>query len=257
MIRLLLLLLAMASQFTAAASEDLSVFAFDQRPGALLPLEAQLADEAGRPVTLRQLQGDGPTVLALGYFNCPNLCGIVRDDLFSALSRASLQAPEEYNLVALSIDPSEQPEDAARAKAEDLLRYPTPGGGAGWHFLTGRAEELAAIEQAVGFRARFDPVQKQFLHPAGLVFLTPAGTVSSYLLGLGYEPAELRTALSRAAEGRVNQEAIPVLLLCFHYDAATGRYSLAIMKVLRLAAALTVMVILGMLYVAHRRKRRA
>jgi protein SCO1/2 len=254
MIRLLVLLLALASP--AVAAEDLASFAFEQRPGAMLPRGARFLDEAGRSVTL-QGSDTRPIILALGYFNCPNLCGVVRDDLFNALAHSGLRTPADYDLVALSIDPDERPADATRAKADDLTRYPTPGAATGWHFLTGRSADVAAVEQAVGFRAKFDPALKQFLHPAGLVILTPAGAVSSYLLGVGYEPGDLRAGVARAASGEIGQVASPILLLCFHYDAATGRYTLAIMKILRLAAGLTVVTLLGALLLAHRSKGRS
>jgi protein SCO1 len=251
-IRLVLLFLVVASP--ALASDDLAAFAFDQRPGATLPREARFRDETGRSTPLEAADGR-PTVLALGYFNCPNLCGVVRDDLFSALSRSGLQTPADYNLVALSIDPNELPADAARAKADDLARYPTPGAASGWRFLTGNSADVAAVEQAVGFHARFDPALKQFLHPAGLVILTPAGAVSSYLLGVGYEPGDLRAGLSRAAAGEIGQVGSPILLLCFHYDPSTGRYTLAIMKLLRLAAGLTVATLIGVMVLLARRPK--
>jgi protein SCO1/2 len=254
MIRALLVLLALVSP--ALAADDLASFAFDQHPGATVPRDAHFRDETGRGVALQEADAR-PTILALGYFNCPNLCGIVRDDLFSALSRSGLKTPRDYDLVALSIDPAEGPADAARAKSDDLARYPTPGAGAGWHFLTGTAADIVAVEQSVGFRTRFDPDLKQFLHPAGLVILTPAGAVSSYLLGVGYEPGDLRSGVARAAASGIAPAASPILLLCFHYDAATGRYTLAIMKILRLVAGITVVTIVGALVVAHRRKGRA
>ena len=104
-----------------------------------------------------------------------------------------------------------------------------------WHYLTGGADAVRAIEQAVGFRARFDPALRQFLHPAGLVILTSRGVVSSYLLGVGYRPGDLRAAVTRAGEGGVAKAALPVLLLCFHFDPTTGRYTLAVTRLLQLA----------------------
>jgi protein SCO1/2 len=106
----------------------------------------------------------------------------------------------------------------------------------------------------VGFRSRFDAADKQFLHPAGIVFLTGKGTVSSYLLGLGYQPRDVGLGVTRAANG-VTARALPILLLCFHYDPTTGRYSLAILRVLQLGAAITVLVIAGTMTLALRRER--
>jgi protein SCO1/2 len=236
----------------AGAAEDAVAFAFHQQPGRRLPLEATLHDEAGRDTSLGKLGGGAPLVLAFGYFRCPNLCGVVREDLFSALARAGLAAARDYQLAFVSIDPAEAPADAARAKADDLARFPADPGG--WHFLTGSRESLEAVEVAAGFRARFDDAQKQFLHPAGVVFATADGAVSGYLLGVGYSPGDVQAALSRAARGEIGQAASPILLLCFHFDAVTGRYTLAIMKVLRLAAGVTVLMIGVVVALAHRRR---
>jgi protein SCO1 len=255
--RFLLIILMLAAPAARAASPDFSDFAYRQRPGSQLPLQAVFRDDSGRSVRMSDLLGGKPLILALVYFHCPNLCGIVRADLFYALGKTGMAANRDYTLVALSIDPSETSADAATAKAEDMSRYPLPGAAQGWHFLTGSADAVRQVADAVGFRDRFDPELKQFVHPAGILFATPTGIVSSYLLGVGYQPADMRLAVTRADQGTVAQAALPVLLLCFHYDPATGRYTLAIVKLLRLAAAITVVTVAGTLFLAFRRERRS
>ena len=126
----------------------------------------------------------------------------------------------------------------------------------GWHFLVGDGPAVAAVATAVGFRSRYDVHLKQFLHPAGLVVLTPEGRVSGYVLGAGYHAGDLRTAVTVASTGGIAKAALPLLLLCFHFDAATGRYSLAVMKVLRLAGIITIAVMGSVLLLAFRGERR-
>jgi protein SCO1/2 len=251
MTALALLIMLLLSAPAAAATADLSAFAYDQRPGEQVPLGAVFNDQEGRAVTLRQAIGDRPTILVLGYFECPNLCGLVRDDLVNALSRLDAQ---NYSLVVLSIDPSETPAEARSAREADLARFDHSAQAANWHYLIGSAFAIQAVTSAVGFRSRFDAGNKQFLHPAGIVFLTGAGNVSSYLLGLGYQPSDVGLGITRAANG-VAARALPVLLLCFHYEPATGRYSLAILRVLQLAAVITVLVVGGTVMLAARRGR--
>jgi len=207
-------------------------------------------------VRLDELFEGTPLVLVLGYFHCSNLCSIVRGDLLKALGVSGLVAGRDYSLIALSIDPSETSADAAVAKAEDLERFPAPGAPRNWHYLTGTADAVQALADAVGFHDHFDPERKQFAHPAGAVFATPDGLVSSYLLGVGYRPADVRLAVTRATSGGIAPAALPVLLLCYDYDPTTGGYTLAIMKLLRLAAAITVVTIVGILFLAFRRERR-
>jgi protein SCO1/2 len=219
-----------------------------------VPLDAVLRDEADQPVTLRDLVRGQPVILALGYFRCPNLCGIVRGDLLDALGRAA--SSRDYALVVLSIDPAEHGADADAAKQRDAAQAGVSPMPLDWHYLTGSADALRSVENAVGFRARFDPDVKQFLHPAGIVFLTPRGVVSSYLLGVGYSPDAVRDALQHARSGAIAGPTSAILLLCFHYDPATGRYTLAVTRVLQLAGVLTVATIGGTIALALRRERR-
>jgi protein SCO1/2 len=251
MIAIALLILALLCPHAGMAN-DLSTFAYDQRPGNQLPLATQFVDRDGNTISLGQALGHRPTILAVGYFRCPNLCGLVRNDLMNALSR--LDTNRRYNLVVLSIDPTETPDDARFARTADLARFDHPAETKDWHYLTGSAASIKAVAEAVGFKSRYDTAGKQFLHPAGLVFLTSTGTVSSYLLGLGYQPSDVGLGLTRAANG-VTARALPILLLCFHYDPTTGRYTLAIMRVLQLGAALTILAIGGTVTLALRRER--
>lgn len=242
-----------------AVAPDLAGLAYHENPGAQLPLDAHFRDEAGRDVRLRDLLGAGPAILALVYFHCPNLCGVVQDDLLHALDLSGLKTPADYRLIAISIDPAETSADATGAKRSDLARYPTPGADRGWHFLTGDAASIGAAAKAVGFADRFDPKLKQFLHPTGIVFLTGAGRVSSYLLGVGYQAGDVTAGVLRARSGGIARAALPVLLLCFHFDATTGHYTLAVMRIVRIVGALFVLTLGGLLAfaLAFGRKRSA
>ncbi len=240
------LCLAVALALPARAqTPDLSGLGFEPHPGARVPLDQPFVDDNGTKLRLRDLLHGKPAVLDLGYYTCPNLCGTVRDDLSRALARSGLSVPRDLNVIALSIDPAERPADAARAKAAN--------GADGWHFLTGPADAVAI---AVGFPYRRDDRQQQFLHPSGIVVLTPAGVVSGYLLGVGYDGAALRRAVARAGDAIVAPPPSPILLLCLHYDPATGTYSFAVLRAMQAAGALTALT-LGLWLAAHHVRRRA
>lgn len=239
-----------------AAATDAWQFAYQQHVGRSIPVHAIFRDETNRRVQLGDLLGGEPVILALGYFHCPNLCGVVRADIVDALSRSGMLSRQDYSLIVVSIDPTETAADAGKARDDDAVRVNLQKPPTGWHYLTGSASDVQKLERDVGFRARYDQRLKMFLHPAGIVLLTPRGTISSYLLGVGYPPGDLRVALTRARQGTVAQAALPVLLLCFHYDPGTGRYSLAIVKLLEIACALTVLALGGTLALAFRRERR-
>ncbi len=249
---LLGVLVAGAARAPATSPVDPTQFTWHQRPGSLVPMQTPFTDEHGKPVSLAGLAGRSPIILDLGYYHCPSLCGVVRADLLNALQQSGLVPGQDYGLVSISIDPAETHKDAEDARQSDASEFPSLQG-ATFHYLTGRPAAIAAIEQAVGFRAAYDPRFRQFLHPSGLVFLTHAGRISSYVLGVGYAPGDVRAAVVRARSGGIARAALPILLLCFHFDSTTGRYTLAIIKVLRLMALVTVGMIVGLVVVLSRR----
>jgi protein SCO1 len=250
--------LALATMLACGASYagpgDLSSFSFVERPGVQLPTQLPLRDSDGTAVTLGELPQGRPMILLLAYFHCENLCGVVRLSLFRALSAASLRAGRDYVLAVVSIDPKDTSAEARAAKAEDIATF----GVAEPHFvhyLTGDASQLDAVAAATGFRDRYDAPTRQFVHPAGVVFATSRAVVSNYLLGVGYTPAAVRSAVERARAGTLAATGAPLLLICFHFDPSTGRYSLDILKVVRLAAVLTVLTLGALLLFLNRRPR--
>ena len=204
-----------------ATDDDLAAFAWRQQPGTALPLDTALRDEAGRDVTLGQPSPGPPMILALGYFHCPALCGVVRADLFRRAGERSCAGPGLPACRALDRPGGDRrrcrPRQGGRpraCRADGRRRTGT--------ILTGPAPSVAAVAGAVGFRSRFDPQLKQFLHPAGVVVLTPARRgVSSYLLGVGYSGrATCARRCCAPAPAGWRRLHCPMLLLCFHYDPA-------------------------------------
>jgi protein SCO1/2 len=246
--RILLVLLLFA---IPAAAMDIG---FLPRPGSQLPMQAPVQDELGRPLTLGAAVDGTPWILALGYFNCPNLCDTVRADLIGALK--GVPADLRYRVAAISVDAQETAADARQAQMRDALYISSPGNE--WRYLRADALTLADIEKAVGFTDRYDAKTRQIAHPAGLAIITPRGKVSSYLLGVGYRADEVTRALAEAARERVAIRPPTVIaLLCFDYDASTGGYSFAIVKVLRGLAILSVLIIAVGLLVLFRNPRPA
>lgn len=246
-----------AGSVRADASLASAEFAYRQQPGAQVPVQLSFQDSEGDVRAMEAQMHGVPLILIPAYFNCPNLCPVVRASLLGALRAAHLRAGLDYTIAILSIDPQESPDDARRAKARDVAAFDLPGAAEHWHYLTGTAENIRAILDAVGFRDRRDARDGQYLHPAGIVVLTPKGVVSSYLLGVGYGPAQVRSALERANAGELVAAGSPLLLLCFHFDETTGRYSLEVMKLVRLGGILTVLTVGGIVVLLRRDRARA
>lgn len=239
-----------------AAAPDPTLFSFQERPGAQLPERSLFRDSDGHSVRLGELSHGRPLIVILAYYGCSSLCPLVRSSLFNALHAAHLTAGRDYALAVLSIDPYDGSAQARITKTADLSAFGLLQSERYIHYLTGDAKDIQAITDTVGFRDRFDPASNQFVHPAGVVFVSSSGRVSNYLLGVGYTPAAVRSALERAAEDRIVAAASPLLLICFHFDSTSGRYSLEILKVLRLAAIVAVLTLAGLLWLLHRRERR-
>ena len=141
-------------------------------------------------------------------------------------------------------------------KAAYLGRYKRAGAEAGWHFLTGSPHEIAVLTHAVGFRYAYNEKAGQFAHASGVMVATPEGRLSHYFYGIEYGPRDLRLALVEASDHKIGNAVDQVLLACFHYDPSSGRYSMTVMTVVRVAGLATVALIAGAVIVMRRRERR-
>ena len=210
---------------------------FRQHPGAQLPLDATLSDEAGRPVRLASLIDNRPALVVLEYLRCRTLCGLVLRGAIHSLRDAGLKPGRDVELVAVSIDPRDTSADAAAARNMYAASFADPSAASGMHFLTGASGEVARVASAVGFPYRFDKPSGQFAHPAGFVVTTPGGKISRYMLGLDPPAATLRQAVAEAGAGSVEPPAHPLLLLCFGYDPDEGTAAALAMRLVRWVSA--------------------
>ena len=223
--------------------EDVGI---DQKLNAQVPLDLKFRDEMGRTVRLGDYFGARPVILTLNYYRCPMLCSQVLNGLASTLSVLKFEPGRDFQIVTLSIDPTETPILAADAKENYLKRLRKPGAGAGWHFLTGDAQAINALASSVGFRFAYDQESRQYAHASGIVVLTPQGKVARYYYGIEYPPNDLRLGLVEASQGRIGNVVDAVLLLCYHYDPSIGKYTLLTLRVLK-GAAVTTLLMMGLL----------
>ena len=229
----------------------------DQRLNQQVPLDLVFTDETGRDVPLGEFFGKRPVILALVYYECPMLCTQVLNGVVSALGVLTFDAGREYDVIAVSINPKETPALAAQKKQAYLDRYKRPHTAAGWHFLTGKEENIRQLAAAVGFRYAFDEEIQQYAHGAGVEILTPRGVVSKYFYGIEYSPRDLKFGLIEASEDRIGSAIENVLLLCYHYDPATGQYGASAIAAVRIGAVATVLAFLTFLFVSLRKERTA
>lgn len=238
------------------SKEQVERIGIDQHLDEQLPLGLVFTDEQGQQVKLEQYFGSKPVVLTLVYYECPMLCTQVLNGLVRSLRMVSFEMARDYEVVTVSFDPRETPQLAAAKKAEYAKELGKPGAEAGWHFLTGTQDQIDLLTKAVGFRYELDERTGQYIHAAGVVVLTPTGRLARYFYGIEYSPKDLRLGLIEASNEQIGSPVDQFLLLCFHYDPASGKYTLAVLKTLRLAGGLTVLAIGLYVCVALRRERR-
>jgi protein SCO1/2 len=214
---------------------------FDQKLNTQVPPDLHFRDEAGRDVALGSYFGARPTVLIMAYYNCPNLCPLTIDNLVGNLRKIAFDAGNQYNVVAVSIDPREKPALAASKKQHYLTQYARPATAAGWHFLTGEEANIGRLAAAVGFHYAYDKQHNEYSHPSGLIVLTPQGRISRYFYGFDYSPTDLRLGMVEASAGQIGTPIDQVLLRCYHYDPVTGKYDVAVLNIARFVGVATML----------------
>ena len=218
-----------------------------------IPRNLEFRDETGKAVKLGDYFGDKPVILSLVYYRCPMLCSEVLSGLESSLRVLKFDVGEDFEVLTVSFDPHDTPEIATAKKAEYIRRYKRAGAAEGWHFLTGSQESIDALTRAAGFQYGYDPKSGQFAHTTAIMILTPGGKIAQYYFGVDYAPKDLRLGLVEASQGKIGNVVDELLLYCYHYDPATGKYGAIISRILQLSAAATILILGGLLLILFRR----
>ncbi|MEO8268275.1 MAG: SCO family protein [Aureliella sp.] len=259
LINSLLLLIAFAGYASLASrasaqllKEDLPMAAqsidIENRVGEFIPLDLIFKDERGNAVGLGKYFKQGkPIVLTLNYSDCPGLCVAQLDMLVETLRDLSgATIGDDFEILTVSIDPTESPEKAARSKAKYTGMLSGDGVQKGWHFLTGNQADIAKLADAVGFRYSYDRVNKRYSHAAATFFLSSDGRVCRYLLSLGAEPQQFQLAIAEAAEGKLTRTfADSIIQMCYMYNPDANRYTASARRMLALAAGAFVLLLTG------------
>jgi protein SCO1/2 len=251
---LLLFLLPLGALGAAPAPAGVG---FEQRNGEQLPLTLRLMDGNGVTRPLGAYLGTKPVVLIFNYFRCPEMCSLVSSGALDALRALRVSAGKDYEVLTVSIDPTDTAAMAREREQADVARYGRTGAAAGWHTLVGPEDQVAALANAAGFHYRFDPQSRQYAHPSGLVILTPRGVVSRYFMGVDFPAQDLATALREAAANETGPSVFSLLFVCFQGGASQGQYSRLVWIALWAGVALTLAAVFGGIAWMLRQERRA
>jgi protein SCO1 len=235
----------------------LSHVAVTQKLNQQIPLDGVFRDETGKTVRLGDYFGKRPVILSMVYYQCKVLCPEEIDGLVGALEMVKFDPGKQFDVVFVSIDPTETPEIAAREKALYLKRYGRPETASGWHFLTGEPAAIEALSSAVGFGYTRVPGPDgkldQFAHASSIELVTPEGKLSQYYLGVEYAPRDLQLGLVEASAGRIGSPVDNILTYCYRYDPTLNRHSLIIGRIVQAGCMLTLLILGSYMVVMFRR----
>jgi protein SCO1 len=231
--------------------------AIEQHLNAQLPMDAQFVDDRGNTVRLGDYFGKRPAIVSLVYYNCPMLCSEEMDGLAGALEMVKLTPGKDFDIVIISIDPSESPELAARKKAYYVKRYGRPETAGGWHFLTGTQPNIDAVAKAVGFGyVRVpgpDGKLSLYAHASAIELATTSGKLAQYYLGVEYSPKDILLGLIEASGNKIGSPVANILTYCYHYDPQQNKHSLIIARVVQMGGMMTVVSLGSFMFVMFRR----
>ena len=228
-----------------------------QRLNTQLPLNLEFRDETGKAVQLGDYFGQRPVVLSLVYYQCKILCPEEMDGLVGALEMVKFNPGRDFNVVFVSIDPTDTPSIAAREKAFYMKRYGRPQDAGGWHFLTGQEPAIRSLATTVGFG--YVPMQgpdgkmTQFAHASAVELATPQGKLAQYYLGVEFSPKDLQLGLVESSHGTIGSLVDNILTYCYQYDPMMNRHTLVYIRIFQLGFVLTVLLLGGYMLVNFRR----
>ncbi|HEY0161896.1 MAG TPA: SCO family protein [Edaphobacter sp.] len=228
-----------------------------QRLNQQLPLDTQFVDDTGKQVRLGDYFGKRPAILTMVYYTCPMLCSEELDGLAGALEMVKLVPGKDFDVIVVSIDPSDTPEIAAKKKAYYVKRYGHPETAAGWHFLTGQRPAIDQLTDATGFGyVRVpgpDGKLTQFAHASSIELVTTDGKLAQYYLGVEYSPKDILLGLIEASDNKIGSTVANILTYCYHYDPHNNKHSLIVARVVQLGGVVTMAGLGGFMFVMFRR----
>lgn len=246
----LCLILASAPVAHAQSPQDITkLIGIDQKLGNPVPKDAVFKDETGKSIQFGDLLGKRPLVVVPVFYQCGSACVAVTDNLMKTLLAGTkgniLRVSRDFDVVFVSIDPRETPDLAIRKKNTLVGGYGQPGTEGGWHLLTGELSQVRRLTDALGFRYTYDEASGRINHPTGIMFLTPNGLVSSYIVGIQFPTQIMLDDVARAAKNEIGPKSESFLFGCIMQDPVTGKRSLVIENVVRMFGAITLVILVA------------
>ena len=237
--------------------EELQRIKITEHLGDTIPLELEFTNSAGKKIKLAELFHQGkPVLLTMVYYQCPMLCTFVLNGLVDAINGLPWKPGNKFQLVSVSIKPSETAELASMKQANHLKAIDMPEDSSDWQFLVGEESQSKALAEALGFHYYLDPNTGEYAHPAAAYVLTADGKISRYIYGIQPKSQDVRLALLEASKGRIGNTLDKILLYCYRYDPSSKGYVLFARNVMKLGGVATIAVLGVFLGFWWRREKR-
>lgn len=247
------------AQLNRQKPDNLQDVGIEEHLGEKIPLDLRFATAKGDSVTLKELMSeDKPVLLNPVYYNCPMLCSMVIDAVYTGIEDLKWTPGAEYTIITFSIDPDEDYQLAASTKDSMITKFNRKDAEDGWHFLTGKEDAIRALTEAIGFKFKKVDATGQFAHSASIMFLSPDGTLTRYLYGIKYDEFNFRNALYEAADGEIGSTVDQVLLYCYQYDPDSQSYVPVAWRIMQLGGFATVLVLgifLGLMWLKEKNSK--
>lgn len=222
----------------------LNKIGIDENLGDKIDLSLKFTDDKGDEVELgKYFNAPKPVLMMLIYYSCPTLCNTHLNSLMGTFRDSQMTIGEDYEFIAVSIDPDESHKLAAAKKESYLEEYGRPETRDGWHFLTGSEENIKKLASQVGFKYAWDHQQRQWAHAAAAYALTPNGVLSYYHYGVSIEPKVLRLSLVEASENKIGNVLDRLVLFCLQYDPNKKTYAFYAYNLMRVGAILMALIL--------------
>lgn len=251
--------IAATAQLNKQKPKNLQDVGIEEHLGDTIPLDLKFATSKGDSVTLKELMSeDKPVLLNPVYYNCPMLCSMVIDAVYTGVKDLKWSPGTDYTIITFSIDPDEDHQMAAATKDTMMAKFDRKGAEDGWHFLTGKEQSIRPLTEAIGFKYKKVERNGQYAHSASIMFLSPDGTLTRYLYGIKYDEFNFRNALYEAADGDIGSTADQVLLYCYQYDPDSQSYvpvAWRIMQVGGFATFFVLIIFLGFMWVKEKNSK--
>jgi protein SCO1/2 len=180
--------------------------------------DAELTDAAGAPRRLSELWRRRPLIVTLVFARCALICPPYLRSLARAVDAVG-GAGEQFDVVVLSFDPRDTPEEMAALAVRLGL-----DGEPGWTFGTTSPAAAAGLADSIGAWVRWDPAGVAADHPAMLAAVD-GGRLVRLLVGATVPPRRLREVVWELRHELVPSYPLPserVLFRCFRYRPETG-----------------------------------